>query len=124
MLTATAVAADEILLEWNMPDDNGSNFTSYQIQRWDPTDGADEDGAWSDAIDITAPAGDPQPPPPTVYTDRGAVDTPLAAGTTYSYRIRANGGTPATCYHSVTLAPSPTPRPLPPPPQVLLARRP
>ena len=96
-LTATAVGATEILLQWNMPEDNGSGFDGYQIQRWDPTatDGA---GAWSASITITGADT-------TVYTDRGhddnadgdVVDTgdvPLAAGTTYSYRIRANNGTP------------------------------
>ena len=92
-LTATAVGATEILLEWNMPEDNGSGFTGYQIQRWDPT--ADSgDGAWSASIAINNADGDPDTTV-TVYTDRGGADTPLAAGTTYSYRIRANAGSPS-----------------------------
>ena len=86
-MNATSVGANEILLEWNMPAGNGTTFTGYQIQRWDPTAGTGNDGAWSADIDI--PGADT-----TLYTDRGADDSPLAAGKTYSYRIRANGGTP------------------------------
>ena len=97
MLTATPVGATEILLQWNQPAGNGTVFTSYQIQRWDPNANTG-DGAWTDDIDI-AGAGT------TAYTDRGGDhnddddtddpgEAPLMAGTTYSYRIRAEGGSP------------------------------
>ena len=54
-----------------MPEGNGSGFTGFQIQRWDPTAGDDGDGAWSTSIDIPATVASPPEPPPTVYTDRG-----------------------------------------------------
>ena len=36
-LTATAVGTNEVLLEWTIPEGNGSNFEGYVIQRWDPS---------------------------------------------------------------------------------------
>ena len=49
-LTATAVSASEILLEWNVPADNGTPILGFVIQQWDPTVNTDADtdleGAW------------------------------------------------------------------------------
>ena len=94
MLTATTVGMDEILLEWTKPDDNGSGFTGYTIQR---RDDSAETPTWdtTNAIAITGVDA-------TLYSDRG-FDGPddddlpdgLAAGTKYSYRIQTSGGTPA-----------------------------
>ena len=36
MLTATAVGMDEILLQWTIPQDNGTPITGFSIQQWDP----------------------------------------------------------------------------------------
>ena len=94
MLTATAVGSDEILLEWTKPEDNGSGFMGYTIQR---RDDSAETPTWDtgDAIAITGADT-------TLYSDRGMDgnddgDLPdgLAAGTKYSYRIQTTGGSPA-----------------------------
>ena len=97
-LTATAVSTDEIRLEWTKPEANGSAFTEYVIQRWDPTAGSP---MWSSNIAVPGGADI------TVYSDigddnnDGVIDTtndaeaPLRPGVTYSYRIRTTGGNPA-----------------------------
>ena len=37
-----------IRLNWNVPEDNGTTITGYQLQRWDPTaNGPDTEGDWS-----------------------------------------------------------------------------
>ena len=94
MLDASAVGATEILLEWNVPADNGSNFAGYEIQRWNPNAAPP---AWGDDIAVTDADT-------TVFTDRGDLtgdgdfdddgELQLLAGTTYSYRIRTTGATP------------------------------
>ena len=85
MLTATTVGATEILLEWNMPNSNGTPIAGYEIQRWDPGDHDDTpstpDGGWSDT-DLLAGDGD------TENTTEFTVEN-LAAATTYYFRIRA-----------------------------------
>ena len=106
MLTATSAGADEILLEWNTPQDNGTPITGYTVQRWDPdpnNDGDTSDGAWdaTNAITIADPAA-------TVHSDLGdfdtatppALTTPLMAGTTYYYRIQATTGGTAGVWSS------------------------
>ena len=97
-LTATSAGPDEILLEWNTPQDNGTDITGYVIQRWDPDTNDDgdtttDDAAWDTANAITISDADA-----TVYSDIGVVDgdgnvtTALMAGTTYYYRIQASPG--------------------------------
>ena len=96
MLTATSAGTDEILLEWNTPQDNGTPITGYAIQRWDPTANSNA-GAWDTTNAIAIDDADA-----TVHSDIGDFDnstppvlTPLMAGTTYYYRIQATtGGTP------------------------------
>ncbi len=95
MLTATSAGTDEILLEWNTPQDNGTPITGYVIQRWDPDpdDNVDtDDAAWDSTNAITLTDADA-----TVHSDVGVVDsntgavtTPLMAGTEYFYRIQAS----------------------------------
>ena len=84
ILTATAVGDTEILLEWNVPNGNGTPITGYDIRQWNPADA----GAWgvtnlldadnNDSVDLGVD------PKRTVYT----VDK-LPAGVTYYFRIRA-----------------------------------
>ena len=92
-LTATAVGDDEILLQWTKPGDNGSGFTGYEIERRDDSAATP---AWDTTFPIAVADADT-----TLHSDRGAdtngdgtIDTPLTAGTKYSYRIRTTGGTP------------------------------
>ena len=80
MLTATAAGSDEILLEWTVPQKNGTEFTGYRIERWDP---AAATPAWDETTPVATPGADA-----TVHSV-----TSLMAGTTYYYRIRTDGGT-------------------------------
>ena len=94
-LTATAVSTDEIRLEWTKPEANGSAFTGYVIQRWDPSAASP---TWSDNIEVPGGADI------SIYSDIGDNDndgvidtndeTALRPGVTYSYRIRTTGGSP------------------------------
>ena len=93
MLTATAAGSDEILLQWNIPQANGTTITDFVIQRWTldlDADGTADDPGWDATNAITI-----EDEGATFYSDRGvlandgSVTTPLMAGTTYYYRIRA-----------------------------------
>jgi len=106
MLTATSAGADEILLEWDTPQDNGTDISGYVIQRWDPdpdNDPATDNGAWGTTegtdqftLSVVAPA--------TVYSDPTVYsDTSLMAGTKYYYRIQATG-TIAGTWSATTMA--------------------
>ena len=91
MLTATSAGTDEILLEWNTPEHNGTPITGYTIQR-----------AAADATDWTSPTEVSATVPMTdvVYSDTG-----LMAGTKYYYRIQAN---PGGAFSATTIAASAT----------------
>ena len=91
-LTATAVSASEILLEWNVPADNGTPIEGFVIQQWDPTvnaDTSDEDleGAWGGDVDspvnLLTAAVETTNAELTLFT----VDN-LVAGETYYFRIQ------------------------------------
>ena len=41
-LTATAIDETRIQLTWNVPEDNGTPITGYELQRW----GGDTDNMW------------------------------------------------------------------------------
>ena len=45
MLTATAVGDDEIMLQWTIPEDNGTDITGFAIQQWNPDDESQLDWA-------------------------------------------------------------------------------
>jgi len=85
MLTARSAGTDEILLEWNTPQDNGTEITGYTIQR-----------TTADATDWTTPTpievSATVLAAATVYADTGTDTEPLTAGTKYYYRIQANPG--------------------------------
>ena len=85
ILTATAVGATEILLEWNVPAGNGTAITGFFIQQWD--DSANP-AAWGTAnllgIDNNDEVALDDEPERTVYTVSS-----LDAGETFYYRIRA-----------------------------------
>ena len=90
VLTATSTGMTTIRLTWTVPNDNGTPITGYVLQRWDPdtdpanwssTIGPDSNGNLLPATDMV-----------TLFVDSG-----LASGTTYYYRIQAatagtNGG--------------------------------
>ena len=86
MLEATSVGATEILLEWNVPDGNGTDLTGFEIQQWDPDEGTS--GGWGDTNLLGADNNDgdnlSDEPERTLYTVSN-----LDAGETYYYRVRA-----------------------------------
>ena len=92
-LTATAVGASEVLLEWNVPADNGTPILGFVIQQWDPTVDTDNDGtaegAWggnvSSPVNLLTAADQTENAELTLFT----VDT-LVAGETYYFRIRTD----------------------------------
>ena len=95
MLDARAVSANEILLEWNKPEDNGSGFMGYAVHRWIPVPTADNMGDWSEAIPVVGVDT-------TLYSDKGddnnnglidGDEVALTAGTTYYYAVVPTGGT-------------------------------
>ncbi len=83
MLTATAVGTDEILLQWTIPEDNGTDITGFDIRQWDSTT-----GAWGAANLLPDPSAvgaiTTNTPDLTVFSH-----TPVSSGTKYYYRIRA-----------------------------------
>ncbi|MCY4117695.1 MAG: fibronectin type III domain-containing protein [Caldilineaceae bacterium] len=101
VLTATAVGSDEIMLQWNIPQGNGTTIAGFAIQQWDPdpnNDGNMDDAAWGGTNLLTTggPTDDPDisdEPALTVFI----VDDGLEAGTKYYFRIQAlQGGTWST----------------------------
>ena len=90
MLTATAVGDDEIMLQWNIPGNNGTPITGFEIQQWDP----DLDpAAWATAnlLATGAPDGGSIADVPTLTV---FIVDELNPGTKYYFRIRATGTTP------------------------------
>ncbi len=88
-LTATELGMDEIMLRWNIPENNGTEITGFDIRQWDPST---ED--WGAANLLT---GD-------MATDTALTVfavTGLDAGTKYYYRIQA---TPDGAWSADTMA--------------------
>jgi len=89
-LTATAVGPDEIMLQWNIPESNGTDITGFSIQQWDATtDPANP--AWSTTNLLTtggAGGGDISNDATLTVFIVGSLD----AGTKYYYRIQALPG--------------------------------
>ena len=87
MLSATAVGTDEILLEWTIPQNNGTEITGFSIQQWDPdpdNDPVTTAGAWGSDNLLDNAASDHQNAELTLYTVAG-----LTGGTKYYFRIQA-----------------------------------
>ena len=82
-LTATAIDATSIRLSWNVPEDNGTTITGYELQRWVPTENGDG-GDWADANLLGA-----DPYTITQFIDRDDDDMGLDPGTKFYYRVRA-----------------------------------
>ena len=88
-LTATAVGDDEILLQWTIPENNGTAITGFNIQIWD---NAETSPAWATANLLTGDmATDMDLTVFSVTTTDGT--TAISAGTTYYFRIQASGTT-------------------------------
>ncbi len=90
-LTATSTGMSTIRLTWNVPDDNGTSITGYVLQRWDP------DATPANWAVNLGPGNDRNNLLPDDSTVTLFVDSGLASGTTYYYRIQAatagtNGG--------------------------------
>ena len=86
MLTATAEGPDEIMLQWTIPESNGTDITGFSIQQWDNAD----PGAWG-TDNLLGPASavgavTNNTPELTVFAVTG-----LDAGTTYYFRIQTLG---------------------------------
>ena len=78
-LTTTSESQTSIRLSWNVPANNGTPITGYQIQKWDS--GASN---WTTATDAELPTT-----ATSDYTATQVIDTGLTAGSTHYYRIRA-----------------------------------
>lgn len=80
MLSATALSGSSIRLSWNVPDNNGTPITGYDLRRWNPETGTDGDWGATNllAANVTV----------TEFVDTDG-KTGLTAGTKYYYRIRA-----------------------------------
>ena len=85
-LTATATGPNDILLEWNVPQNNGTPIIGFHIQRWDTDAWANVGTDLDDQVQGHQSAG----PTQTIFTDSGR-----DSGTKYYYRIRALPGTDA-----------------------------
>ena len=84
MLTATALGMDEILLEWTIPQDNGTEIGGFSIQQWNP-DGDGGVGAWDTTTNLLDNLdNDDEKPGLTLHTVMG-----LMAGIKHYYRIQA-----------------------------------
>ena len=84
-LTATALSNTEILLEWNVPADNGTPFTGFSIQQWDPDlDNAGASSMWTTTNLLLTGGDDPDDLDISVQDDLTVftVDM-LSAGVTY-----------------------------------------
>ena len=92
VLTAIATGANDVLLEWNVPQSNGATINGFQLQRLntvpDPDEwvdvGTDIDGIDAGGMVVTVEGHQSAGPAATLYTD-----SDLVAGTKYDYRIRA-----------------------------------
>ena len=84
-LTATALSSTEILLQWNIPLNNGSDIDGFEIQQWAPT--GDNGGIWGTgnllAADNNGDDNLSDEPGRTSYNVTG-----LSGGDTYYFRIR------------------------------------
>ena len=85
MLTATAVGDDEILLQWTIPEDNGTEIQGFEIQQWDDSNADADRHEWGTANLLTGGASAGDDADLTVF---GV--TPLEAGKKYYFRIRAS----------------------------------
>ncbi len=87
MLTATAVGDDEILLQWTIPEDNGTGITGFNIQQWDST--TDPSAPVWGTVNLLTAGGMDSDTELTVFSV-----TPLSAGTKFYFRIQATGTPP------------------------------
>ena len=92
VLTATATGPNDILLEWNVPQNNGTPIVGFTLQRWDPDANP---AAWEEVgtdldVDNEVTGHVSAGPTQTIFTDSGR-----ESGTKYYYRIRALPGTDA-----------------------------
>ena len=88
-LKARSGGATEIVLEWMVPENNGTTIEGYTIQQWNPDDG--NGGDWGSTDLLQDAQGDEDNADVTLLT----VDM-LTAGTEYFFRIQteaAGGGT-------------------------------
>ena len=76
MLTASAISDTEILLEWNVPQNNGTMITGYEVQQWGGT-------SWDSDLLI----GDADTADTTAFTV-----AMLTGGEEYFFRVRAAPG--------------------------------
>ena len=105
VLVATATGPRSIRLTWNIPDDNGTTITGFEIQKWGDTDDDPQviDLDWENfGVDLDGDAAGHQSTTATqtFYIDSDP-DAPLSPNTRYDYRIRA---TPATANDPYALA--------------------
>ena len=82
-LTASALGMDEIMLRWNIPEDNGTPITGFEIVQWEP--GATP-AAWG-TDNLLAPTGGTDLSSDATLTVFAV--TGLEGGTKYYFRIRA-----------------------------------
>jgi len=90
MLTATAVGADEIMLQWTSPESNGTAIAGFAINQWNP-DNADP-AVWGTANLLTTGGPTDDPDISDEPTLRVFIVGGLNAGTTYYFRIQALPG--------------------------------
>ena len=88
MLTATAVGDNEILLQWTIPEDNGTEIQGFEIQQWDDSNADADRHEWGTANLLTGGTSAGDDADLTVF---GV--TSLEAGKKYYFRIRASNGT-------------------------------
>ena len=87
MLTATAVGDDEILLQWTIPEDNGTEITGFNIEIWNNA----TPGAWATGTNLLTGDMATDPDLTAFGVTMSDATTMLSAGTTYYFRIQATG---------------------------------
>ena len=78
-LQAALEGTSAIKLSWNVPNNNGTAITGYELQRRDS-----DDADWGTDSLLPQDANNV-----TEFVDRGTASVPLVAGETYYYRVRA-----------------------------------